>query len=226
MTTNDIASFLALLEKSRDVEELKAKLRLLLPLEQEVLNILYHSPHPLAAKEIVNEIINKLWEEAARVFWEHRSALEKELKKFPHTFSPKVVNPPSFNEILNPQYHTKTPFDEHFDRVKSVKVVLWKNTFFPGKVETTLGVLKDVAEGIDYSKPPHEIIAQKRARLTKSKLVSIPDPRRIEKVTEDLEALGLVVSRPLTGRKAKRVYALHPEAYKLFSRIYEKKSNK
>lgn len=172
-------TFLTILEKEqfseKAADEIKAWMKLLLPIEQEVIKILYVSQYPLSAKGIVDNIVDNLWESARR---------------------------------QNIQMGGRR--------------VLWDDTSFPGKVETVVPVLKKIVTDIDFTKTQAEILNQKRDKLIQSGLVQIPDPRRIERILNDLQSLCIIVARDLTDKKAKKVYALNPRAYNIFKEMFAK----
>lgn len=208
-------------------EELTAWVRLLLPIERDVIRILYQASYPISAKEIVNVMVNTLWESAEKVWAENIAPIyvgmggKGNVGDMMATEDKDILDVGDFKTLTVADVMVSEEQIKNHPLLKTIRIVLWQDTLFPGKVETTLLSLKGIYEGIDYSKPTYKIIDQKKSNLIKSGLVSIPDPRRIEGILHDLEALGMVASRSLTDRKAKTVYALNPKVYIIFKEFFK-----
>ncbi len=113
---------------------------------------------------------------------------------------------------------------EYSSKYDNQNITLFENRFYPEKVTITFKRLREVVE--DYLRK-----VNKEEKLTKSELIKlkrelvsnfceVPSFRRLEQsILPELEAMGLVVSRPPTGKmRAKKLYAANPALYEVFDR--------
>ncbi len=241
---NQEITFIKPFEKDfeKDIEDTETWLSLLMPLEHEVIEMLYKAPYPLYPKSVVDQLVSDLWDKAKKLWIEKSTEIEwtSEYEKalgFTHierrhngtlgggiqTYrGEEAIMQYSQSHNLNEKETKKMYVGYQNSKQKlNIKVDLWENTRFPGKVETVLLIIHDIVTNIDYSKPPYSQIEQKKNNLLKNELVSIPDPRKIEKILIGLESLGIVASRELSGSNVKKLYALTPKARIVFKKVFD-----
>ncbi len=163
-------------------------LSILDPLEKEVVRQLYKANHALTVQEIINNLITEL---AANI----KNKVAELTKK-------------GFIMIKGGYaFANRRRFAGETD------LAFFTQTSYPGKTYIKFSDFIDAVNRyfreIEHAKTHSEIIEVKRRMI--SKFVDIPSFRRVEKILQELEALGIVISRePLQKTKKKKLYTLNP----------------
>lgn len=207
---------------SLDPQKAKNALNILDPLSREVLNLLLKKRVALTTQQIIDALVEEWAEEILtkynEIMNEYRNKLD-DMERGGKDDAKRTWRSHLWSEASRFGPPSSIDYEILKARYDNLNVTLFEDRFYPEKVTITFKRLRETVE--DYLKK-----VNKEEKLTKSEMIKlkkelvgnlceIPSFRRLEQsILPELEAMGLVVSRPPVGKmRAKKLYAANPALF-------------